>query len=195
MKLYWLVPKDQRNNNWVFFTESVDTGASLRDEYQSLRCHECGKIDELAAILSGISTGVKIRSKSDYLITDDGLVCTRHSLQSLLSELLPGQLQFIRLPGDENYSILLPQKMCSVDRNRAHLESHRVCSICERARETCGFPSVASLALPDNDCWIVCPEIAMENTRGRKFWFLGTQTVVEVLRREKIRGIEYLPAR
>ena len=49
-RYYLLVPKDQRQNNWVLHTESPRSGVKLRSRYADLRCPNCGKVDEDAAI-------------------------------------------------------------------------------------------------------------------------------------------------
>ena len=89
MKLYWLSPKDQRHNIWVFYTESMETEIRLREQYVPLQRAECKKYDELAAIELGISPDVKIRSKSDYLISSDGLICVSEAAQKVLLEVCP----------------------------------------------------------------------------------------------------------
>ena len=72
MKYFWLAPKDQRHNNWIIYRENRNL--TLREGYRGLACAGCHKVDEEAAIQSGIDADVKIRSRSDILEPDDGFL-------------------------------------------------------------------------------------------------------------------------
>jgi len=191
MKYFWLVPKDQRFNNWIFYHESNESGVRLREEYSSLKCPKCRKIDELAAIELGVSPEVRIRSKSDFLVSDDGLVCVSTSAQKVLAEMNTDSVRFVPLPGDSRYSILLPTNFAITDQGKVGMRFLRECPSCGRFRETCAFPAVASLTLPDQEMMIACPDIALENTRGRTFWFLVSEDAASALRAAKLSGLEY----
>lgn len=191
MKYFWLAPKDQRFNNWIFYRESNESGVRLREEYSSLECPKCHKIDEIAAIELGVSPEVRIRSKSDYLLSDDGLVCVSTSAQKVFAEMSTDSVRLVPLSGDSRYSILLPTNFALTERGKAGMELHRVCPSCGRFRETCASPAVASLTLPDQETVIACPDIALENSRGRTFWFLVSEDATSALRAAKLSGLEY----
>ena len=51
MTYFELLPRDQRNNTWMFHYQEVRNGPlRLLPQYKPLRCCNCGKIDEEAAI-------------------------------------------------------------------------------------------------------------------------------------------------
>ena len=191
MKYFWLSPKNQRHNNWLFYTESMETGIRLREQYVPLQCAKCKKFDQIAAIDIGISPDVKIRSKSDYLISSDGLICVSEAAQKVLLEVCPTSVRFVPLPGDSRYSILLPTSFVPTDPAKSHMEFHRPCQLCGRFRETCLFPALASMSLPSGSNVFACPDLALEGYRERRFWFLASEDVVSALRAAKLSGVEY----
>lgn len=191
MKYFWLTPRDQRFNNWIFYSESMESGVRLREEYLSLKCPKCNKIDELAAIDLGVSPGVRIRSRVDYLVSDDGIVCISAAGRRVLEEANIDGIRFVSLPGDSKYSLLLPQVFLPTDRERAGIEFLRQCPVCRRFRETCCLPVAASMQLPEKGKVLGCPDIENESTRGREFWFLASEEVVSLFRENKLSGIEY----
>jgi hypothetical protein len=180
MKYFWLSPKNQRHNNWLFYTESMETGIRLREQYVPLQCAKCKKFDQIAAIDIGISPDVKIRSKSDYLISSDGLICV--------------SVRFVSLPGDSRYSILLPTSFVPTDPAKSHMEFHRPCQRCGRFRETCLSPALASMSLPSGSNVFACPDLAIEGYRERRFWFLASEDVVSAFRAARLSGVEFEPA-
>lgn len=190
MKYYWLVPKGQRHNNWIFSEEVPEVGVRLRERYRPLQCTQCKKIDERSAIRD-VAGDVRIRSRSDYLITDDGIVCLSAAIQRFLSESMVEGLQFLSIPGCDDYSIALPASLISTNINKVGMEFHRPCPACGRFRETCFFPALASLTTPSKDLAILCPDVPLEGSRGRKFFYLATQEVVALLRSRKTTGVEY----
>jgi hypothetical protein len=194
MKYFWLSPKNQRHNNWLFYTESMETGIRLREQYVPLQCAECKKYDELAAIELGISPDVKIRSKSDYLMSDDGLICVSEAAQKVLLEVCPTSVRFVSLPGDSRYSILLPTSFVPTDPAKSHMEFHRPCQRCGRFRETCLSPALASMSLPSGSNVFACPDLAIEGYRERRFWFLASEDVVSAFRAARLSGVEFEPA-
>ena len=194
MKYYWLAPKDQRNYNWLFYEESNETGIKLRSQYTHLLCWKCRKLDELAAVAIGLDRGVKIRSKSDYLMTDDGLICVSARGQQILAQSNIVGLTYGPVSDDGRYAIALPTCQIPVDMNSVGMEFHRQCPECGRFRETCFFPTLASLKLDSNPLAVEFPNIAFEGTRGRKFFYLVSKDVVDLLRAAKFSGVELLPA-
>ena len=193
MKYYWLAPKDQRVNNWILHREHSITGVELREQYRGLRCEKCNKLDELAALELGIDDQTRIRSRSDYLITDDGFICvsnlTRHVIET---NGVHGV--YFRILSDDRYAIALPIELAKTNREIAGMEFYRQCLSCGRYRETCLFPTIASIETPSSTLAVICPEIKFEGTIGRKFWYLATQDIVKIFRANKISGVEYIPA-
>jgi hypothetical protein len=191
LMFFWLSPRDQRHNNWIFYKESARAGVRLREELLSLQCPKCRKIDELAALETPISKEVKIRSKSDYLITDDGLICMTMTAQSVVLDAGVSGLRFIPIPGDCRYSIVLPAEFILTTRDKVGMEFHRPCPACGRYRETCGSPAIESLSLTADTRSIVCPDVPIERTRSRQFWYLASEDVVSLFRDKALTGLDY----
>ena len=83
MKYFLLSPKDQRRNTWIIFKE--EARVRLRDRYVDLACTNCKKVDELKAIQRGIDGDVKVSSKDDFLLSDDGFLLFSVRLLQILN--------------------------------------------------------------------------------------------------------------
>jgi hypothetical protein len=196
VKYFWLSSKDQYYNNWIFFKESSSKGVQLRERYQGLCCPlwRCRKFDELVAIQLGIEPDVKIQSRSDFLTTNDGLICVSQKVCDVISQHGIVGFRLVKLPGDERYTIGLPSLVAETDLDTSGMEFHGQCPNCGRYRETCLCPITKSMKLPTNSRAIICPSVNMESTRGREFWYLTTKEVVDIFRKHKLSGVEYIEA-
>ncbi len=63
MRWFGLSPKDRYYIDWTLFQDEDDR-LELRGRYHDRKCAKCGKVDEYAAVRSGIDDGVAIRAKS-----------------------------------------------------------------------------------------------------------------------------------
>ena len=121
MNYFWLSPQDQRYNNYVFFSEEP-RGSILRDMYKSLQCSCCKKIDEDVALRLPVSPDVKIKAKTDFVGTHDGVYCMSSRLRHLLLSSAVSGLDFLPLPGDSRYWIANPVCLVPTDRETAGFE-------------------------------------------------------------------------
>lgn len=192
---YWLVPKDQRHNNWILYNDSLESGVVLRTRYAGMQCPSCRKLDETAAITSkGIDPDVQIRAKSDYLSTDDGFIClSRRAYEIVIGHEICGWT-FVPLLGDNRYFLALPERELVTEMQKVGMEFHVKCPNCGRYRETCGFPLLASMELPKSPNIVCCSDVPLENARGRCFWFLVHQEIVKIFKAHRLTGLEYMKA-
>ncbi len=191
MNCFWLIPEDQRFNNWILHHDSPDVGVSLRERYASYACKKCKKVDEEAAIADGIDREVTIQSKSDFLTTDDGFICVSQRLKELLEDQSVQGVRYLSLPADDRYMVAMPSSCLDTNLEKVGMECHRPCPVCGRYRETCFFPSLQSIAVPEEPNDLYCPSVFIENTGGRQFLFFTSEDTVRILRSGKISGLEY----
>ena len=193
MKYYWLTPKDQRRNNWILHCETA-SGVSLRTKYADLQCTKCRKVDELVAIERGIDADVSIYSKSDFLTSDDGFVAVSKRFRDSLASHNVSNISFVSIPASDNYFIMLPNAFAAIVSDNVGMEFHRKCTTCGRFRETCFFPVLESFAVNPDPLALNVPGVNQENTRGRQFWFCGSNELVSVLKPQKLKGLEFTEA-
>jgi len=192
MDYFDLVPKDQRWQNWILFSQSMKYGLRVRDRYADSVCVECGKVNELSALNSGIDCDVIIKSKLDYLLTDDGIICASRRLIAVLHENSVVGFTDIPLPGDKSFSVLVPNLLVDIHESELNLEFiEPKCSTCDRYREVIGTPYLLAMDLPKNPLALFYSKIWMENERNRVTWFRCTGLVANILKQEKIRGVEF----
>lgn len=195
MKYYWLMPADQRRNNFILFHEaSRGRPVTLREPYVSLRCPKCHKFDEEAAMRIGLPSGIEIRARTDIVSCDYGLIAASDRLRGILAEKSIGGVDFVALPDDENYAIMIPDLVVETELATCGLEQHRICPACGRARETTLFPMLESMQLPVEESVIFSSSVRFENVHTRSFTFLAGQTVVDVFKQHQITGVDYYPA-
>jgi hypothetical protein len=194
MNYFWLAPKDQRLNNWILHVES-DDGVRLRDRYAGLACSRCRKLDELQALSLGIDADVRIRSRSNFLQTDDGFVCMSADLWQYLTDHALSGASGIAIPGDERYTLVIPEGEDHVDPDRSGMEFRRACGMCGRTGETCLFPALEAMDLPEDPFALICPSVPMENRSCRQFWFLAAAPLVNLFKKQRVRGVEFMKAR
>jgi len=189
---YWLMPKDQRHNNWVLYSEDVGRtpAVRLRDRYADLACTRCHKLDEDLALDRGIAEDVRIRSRSDFVVTSEGFVAVSARLQDVLEQRSVSAVRFLALP-DVRYRLMRPVRRVAVDRDTCGVDFLRPCPDCGRFRETCALPVRDSLRLSTEELLIAAPDCPLENVRGRREFFLASEAVVSVMKHAKVSGLEY----
>ena len=193
-KWYWIVPKDQRYNNWILHADNPKTGRRLRDRYSDRVCPRCHKLDEFEALKGGIDNDVAIRSRSDFFRTDDGFYVVSSKAKGIVESSQLSSVQFFSLPGTDEFHILMPTEFVATDTDNAGMEFHRSCNHCGRFRETCGLPSLDSLSITENGPSLICPDIAIENVLGRVYWYLIPEDIKRLFQETRLSGVEYLKA-
>ena len=190
VKYYLPVPKDRRDFTWVLyrFQERLE----LRERYLPFRCPECRKVDEIAAIHSGVDADVRVKARADYCLSSDGLILFSERLLQLCQTQGIGGFEPIALPGDPRYVIAFPTCLIKTDAARAGIELHgRVCSMCGRPHETTFLPTLTSLTLPSDPLTLFMSEIWSEKGSDRMCWFHASEKVVGIFKKEKVSGVEY----
>jgi len=195
MNYYWMVGKDIRHNNWLFYTDSLSEGVLLRTKYKKLKCQKCKKIDELKALKLGLENDIKLRCKNDIFLTDDGFVCVNQKVKSLLERLKVSNCKFVTIPNEKRYVILLPTRETTSNLKKGEMKFLLECKKCGRFQETLFLPSLLSLKLPNKELILIHPDILFESSRGREYWFLLSEDLVNKFKGEKISGVEFLKAK
>lgn len=188
MKYFWLCPKDQRRNSWIFYEENTK-GVALRKEYVQFQCAGCGKINEDEALDRPLNEGVRMNAKGDFLITDDGAPCvSKQFIQAADAAGLHG-LTFKTVPTGD-YALALPDVFAKTDPDRAgfQVEEPR-CPVCGRYRGVYVGPMLGAMDVPVNPLTIFASDIANENWRGRVTRLFGSAEVVRALRKASVSGV------
>ena len=96
MKNYIVVPQDVRQSRYLFFDVDLD-GVKTRESYLDLRCEECGKIDELAALRRGISDSVVFPKKMpDFFSSSEGIEIVSSRMRSVLDSVNNVEIWYFR---------------------------------------------------------------------------------------------------
>ena len=189
---YWIVPKDQRHNNWLLHRDHPETGRSLRKRYSDMVCGRCKKLNELDALERGLESDVTLRARSDLVQTSDGFLCGNNKAKDLIESLGAETVRFVSLSASDKYYVLIPDTFAPVDLEAAGMEFLRPCDQCGRFRETCGLPVSSAITFPESGVALVCPGVRLENTLGRVFWFAVHEEMKRALQQNRLTGIEFL---
>lgn len=214
MKWYKLVPKDQHRNNWILFRDVDDKPIHLRERYRRAACQSCGKLDEYAAVRSGIDDDVRIAATSDVVGTDDDFLCFSEKSRQILDGLGVQGLDFVPLSG-QRYSIAIPRMFVEVDVHKSGMQFFRQCMSCGRFGETSGGPGLAalgvidtpeaamlrahrpqplydvSLSLPDDPLHIFEPRVLSESSFGRRAALHVSDVVRKTFVETKVTGVTF----
>ena len=151
MRCYWLVPKDNRRNNWILY-DGGRKGIAVREQYRDLCCSQCGKLDEGRAIARGLDEDLRLKTTFDINTTDDGFVYFKCDIWHQLVTLGVHGVSTIPIPGDREHLLVVPDPRLEIDVDvaRSGTQFHRQCPQCGRFRETTFFPMLESIALPSD---------------------------------------------
>lgn len=87
-------------------------GTRLREEYRSLACPICRRIDELKAFRKGIPGGIIFPNKrTDHLISLDGWDVVSGRFKSVLSSIKGVEASFFPIPGQDDYFVVVPKEL------------------------------------------------------------------------------------
>jgi len=194
MRLYNLVPTDNRYNDWLFWYEDEAGYVRPRNFYADLVCGLCGKLDEVAAINRGIDPSVTIKSKRDFIEMSDGIMTVSlHAKEVIIGEGVKG-LRFIPLP-DQKHWVPWPEVRVKTDLSKAGFEFEWPrCSRCGRYRGAYVGPFSVSLAVPDDPMVVFAPEIWNESWRGRVLWLFAQEPVAKALKLKRLTGLDIMKA-
>jgi hypothetical protein len=196
MIYFQLFPKDTKFNHWLFHVDDEDGKLITRREYEMIRCNNCGKLDEFAALAAYVPEDVVVNSHWDFVgFSDDfGIAVSRHFVDMIHDHDIKG-LAFIPLPGDPRYSLLLPKVFMAIDPALAGFEyPGGKCGSCGRPKEAIIGPLITSVEKPDDPMTIFTGTEHNESFRGRRLSLFCTEPGAQILRKSKISGLEIVEA-
>lgn len=169
MEHFYLLSREVKYNNWIL---NIETPARhVMPEYSPFVCKRCGKVDEVAAVRSGIRKDLKVRGAVDFLRSSDGLTIFSERARKRLSAIRMSGLDFTPI-GVTGYYVAMPNRFIPVDVAASTMKFQRKCPQCNRFRETTGLPSLESMKLPTNPCHIVAPDVFIERQYSRTFIYI-----------------------
>ena len=185
-----LFTQDIRPQHWLFWTHDAAGCLIPRVEFKDLVCAECGKLDELAALARGVPASLKIKSRHDFISSDDDFVLVSAWARTFLASLHLQGVEFLSMPSDPNYFVLLPTCLLPT----ADLTSFTIvgepCASCGRYREVAGFPELASRPIPTDGSWLFGSQFRSESVRGRRSLPFVTDDVASAIVAAKLTGVE-----
>jgi len=185
MEFYYILSREVKYNNWILNLEHPKR--RVMPEYAHLVCDRCGKVDEVAAIRSGIRADIRIRGSVDFLRSSEGLTLfSERARESLKTKQIAG-LEFIAV-GTSGYYVALPKRFATVNVAVSTMKFQRKCQKCSRFRETTGFPSRDSMKLPRNPRLIVAPDVFLERYYSRTFVYVVSSLVQDVFATNGLTG-------
>lgn len=203
MQWFWLSASEQRYNNWVLYKEATSMRpVHLRARYERFTCPECRKIDEDAALRSGIDN-VRLRAKTDLLLTSDNVLCFSEKLRDIFVSHHVMGLEFLEILGQSRYQVVLPTHLVEVDLSKTTFQyedrdaygrevTPGFCATCGRPRlGRYLFPTLASLVLPEDPLVVVAPAIPSESPQGKVYWILVSEVVKGIMRENRVSGAGY----
>jgi hypothetical protein len=187
MSWYWLLCDSVvADHNWVL--RDASGRVRLRERYEKFQCPSCKKVDELAALRSGIDADVQMRARFDMFATCEDMICVNQKVVSLFKTHKLTGVRFIPLPGDA-YFLMYPTRLLEVtDISSSGMRLFKPCKLCKRPRELKCFPACGSLTLPTRSSQIGMLWPALETITGRSFFFVVSERVREIIQKEAVRG-------
>lgn len=191
MNYFWLLcDRDPSFANWVLYERDPDKPLTLRSRYRRFQCSKCKKVDELAAIKSGLDNNVVIRSRKDITRAYDDWIVVNQKAKAVLDSLAVTGVALLPLPDGKRYILLPKLRVQVVDMSSP--SAMRVygpeCPACGRARERKGCPALKRLKLPKRgfDIRLLWPPL--EHYRGHHQMFLVGRPIVDAIRKQGLKG-------
>jgi hypothetical protein len=188
---FWIHGSDQRVDNWLLF--DIAPKKHVKPSYAHLQCPKCGKVDELAAVSSGVERGIRIHSRRNWVVTEDGILCVRRKTFDTLLTVGAKGLEPVVIPDDDRWLALLPTVWAHVDMVSSGIELHDQCDHCGRYRETLYAPRWESVALPRDEMSFVAPDSPDESIMGRRMLLMCHRRLREMIESVGASGLEFLP--
>lgn len=188
MKWQWLYPSKDPSPIDVLHEDGPDGVCRLRERYQHLACATCGKLDEYAAIRSGISKIALRTKKMDLGYSEDDIYWCSPRFKEVLDTHKVGGLEYVPIHSD--HFLLCPTNIIEVDTENCGLDFRgQPCTACGRYREVLHSPSIN--LLPTDDSQVYYPSLGSESTRGRRNDFMFSSPVIALMRDAKLTGIDW----
>ena len=177
---YWLFCDSVVDDrNWILY--SFLDRVRLRDRYIDFQCKKCKKVDEVAALRSGIADNIELRSRYDLFRSQDDVLCASARVVEAFRKHRISGISRLSMPCGK-YFVMLPQRRAEVtDCSSAGMRVFRPCESCGRPRELKGKPCRAQVTLParSTQCAMLWP--SLETTRGRSFSLIISELTRNVL--------------
>lgn len=179
--------ENERFANWILFENTK--ARKLRDRYKQFQCPRCKKVDELAALASGIDEDVVIKFKTDFTRSYDGLICISQRIAELFSAEGVKGASRIPIPNGDAF-ILFPRKLTTVkDIANSGMKATKPCTVCGRPRERKSWPAKRSLTFPARGFDIAALDPCLESYYGRQDLFVMSEVLASVLTKAKATGM------
>ena len=192
MMYYDLTPGGNPAQTWLFRRIDPEAGLVLRDRYAAAAFPRCKKLDEFAALQSGIDPAARIRTKKDVCASAEWMLCAAERFQEVVAAEGVGGLEFLPLPGSPGMAVVLPRRRVPVRRDACGMRFVGTpCAACGRHREVLHTPTLASMDLPADPMEVFMPDVLPETVDGRMACFFATDRVAEVLKKHKLTGFDW----
>jgi hypothetical protein len=189
LKWYRLFSRDDRSNNWLFHSSEP---VYVKEKYKSFVCLECGKLDEFSALDLDLDKDIVYKSKWDISHSLDGIMCFSKRMYDLCIKFEVKGLSFKPI-GSTGFYVVLPGEFIDVDMDKSGFEYYGgQCKTCGRWRESIIGPLLESMNFADKTANFCCPSVLRESIQGRDFIFCVDNLVLQMLKNEEIKGLEYV---
>lgn len=193
-RLVWMTKDDQPRNLWLFTKYSTRLGRRipLLGEYERFQCHRCRKIDEIAALRTGVSPQVRVRAKTDVIGTSEDWTVVSERFRSLVEKHNIAGLEFAQIPASPGFFAVIPTILVPIDEaGCVKLGGSFLgkCEQCGRYGYTTGWPTRSYMQVPDGELVFFTRRVC-EGTLGRKCCLYTTETVQRLLEENAITGID-----
>jgi len=183
-----LMPQDVPQSPFLLF--DAENGMKMRDSYLDLRCSQCGKIDELAALGRGISEDIVFPKKMpDFFLSSEDISIVSSNMRGVLDALDKVKVRYFPFPSDSRFFVAFPDELIPVDKdNKAFRVEGGCCVECKRVRE-CVFGSELYPLRSD----FVLGALLFERVTNVSPLWIGCENIVTSLKRAKLKGLEFHP--
>lgn len=193
MDYFWLSTRGCSFDCLLLFDSRKDN-LTLFSRYSQFVCPECNKVDELAAIRTGLDPSVRVRSRFDLTETGDGFFCVSDKLANLIKSHHLSGVKTMPIPGGR-FHALIPTRFLNVNvaQSGMRIVNKKVCSLCKRPRESVGLPSARAIAWPKRTFEFGHPWPTLESRISRHFFFIIGGKTAKLFERSGIFGLSLHP--
>ena len=189
MNYFILDEADQPLNNWILFHETPRVEPLER--YKDLRCPDCGKINECEALHRGIDPSIKIHAETDFVSTNDGLLCVSTRAAGIIRARHVWGIELLEIPNDGRYWVVRPNPLICTDPATCGMQFLKPCAKCGRFKETRGGAGLWSMQLPENQPAIFASEIWRESARCRELDLWADEAAIELIKSSHLTGVSW----